>query len=282
MEFRTKVDIKPSAWKIAPCERMLFVGSCFAGNIGQRFQEEMFRVVVNPFGVMYNPVSVLHTVQRLFDTDEKSGFRPAVTVLSLGTNRVYINKETGVVADNCMKRPAADFMEKDLNIDECCAALAEAADKTGGRVILTVSPVRYKKYGFHGSKLSKATLLLAAEELVKARRGTVEYFPSYEILDDELRDYRFYESDMLHPSRQAADYIFLRFAETYFSDAAFAFLKEWKPLKEALAHRPLKPESEEYKAFLRKTLNGVEELRKKYPDMAIPKELPGKQHILEL
>lgn len=269
MEFRTKVEIAPAAWKIGPCETMLFAGSCFAANIGARFRQEMFRAVVNPFGVMYNPVSVLHTIERIVEKPAElwGGKLPAVTVISLGTNRVYIDRATGLVADNCQKRPAADFIEKDLSIDECCAALEKAVQLLGGRVILTVSPIRYKKYGFHASRLAKAVLMLAAERLVKRFPRQAEYFPSYEIIADELRDYRFYEPDMLHPSRQAVDYIFTRFAETYFSDKTAAFLNEWKPLKDALAHRPFAPESPEYAAFLKKTNQAVEALRKKYPEM---------------
>ncbi len=269
MEFQTKVDILPSAWKIEPCAKMLFVGSCFADNIGRRFQEEMFRAVVNPFGVMYNPLSVLHTIEKISDT-------PSFTIISLGTNHVYVDKATGQVVDNCQKRPASDFEEREMDVDECLAALAKVVEKSGGRVIVTISPIRYKKYGYHGSQLSKATLLLAADRLAGAYPERVEYFPSYEIITDELRDYRFYAADMLHPTPQAVDYIFGRFVETYFSERAKTFLREWKPLKEALAHRPLQPEGEEYKAFMEKTKRGVEELRKKYPDMPAPQALTDK------
>ncbi len=260
MEFRTKVDIAPSPWKIEPCERMLFVGSCFADNIGRRFLEEKFRALVNPFGVMYNPVSVLHTISKI-------DIRPAVTVITLGTNHVYREKESGLIVDNCQKRPANLFTEEELTVDECAEALEEAIDRIGGRVILTVSPIRYRKYGYHGSQLSKATLQLAAERLCKAFPERVSYFPAYEIMNDELRDYRFYQPDMLHPSQQAVDYIYERFAETYFSDNTNQFLKQWKPLKEALGHRPSNPDSEEYKQFLRATMDKVEALKKKYPEL---------------
>ncbi|MCD8282218.1 MAG: GSCFA domain-containing protein [Prevotella sp.] len=270
MEFRTRVEITPAAGKIEPCTRMLFVGSCFAGNIGELFRREAFPVVVNPYGVMYNPVSVLHSVRRFFSDEDYRGFRPDVTVLSLGTNRVYVDKATGLIVDNCRKRPAADFEEKELDVSECAGALVQAADVCGSRVIVTVSPIRYKKYGFHASQLSKAVLLLAADRFVKTVPNRAEYFPSYEIINDELRDYRFYEPDMLHPSRQAAEYIFARFADTYFSERTFEFLRRWQPLRDALAHRPKSPESDEYKAFIQKTRNGIEELKEMYPGMAIP------------
>lgn len=283
MEFRTIIDIPESLWKIEPCERMLFIGSCFADNIGKRFTEEKFRAVVNPYGVMYNPASILHTVRRLTQ-DDAMPFSPdeqGTAVMTLGTNHVYILKETGEIVDNCQKRPQRLFEERELTVAECADYLAKAISlicqrfpKT--RFILTVSPIRYRKYGYHESQLSKATLLLAIDSLIKAQMSIhdsqgsittahhINYFPSFEILNDELRDYRFYKPDMLHPSDQAVDYIFERIASTYFSDATVTFLKEWKPIREALNHRPLHPESEEYQRFKRQTDDKLKALEKKY------------------
>lgn len=283
MEFRTIVDIPESLWKIEPCERMLFIGSCFADNIGKRFTEEKFRAVVNPYGVMYNPASILHTVRRLTQ-DDAMPFSPdeqGTAVMTLGTNHVYILKETGEIVDNCQKRPQRLFEERELTVAECADYLAKAISlicqrfpKT--RFILTVSPIRYRKYGYHESQLSKATLLLAIDSLIKAQTAMtdnqgsnasahqINYFPSFEILNDELRDYRFYKPDMLHPSDQAVDYIFERIASTYFSDATVTFLKEWKPIREALNHRPIHPESEEYQRFKRQTEDKLKALEKKY------------------
>ncbi len=283
MEFRTIVDIPESPWKIEPCERMLFIGSCFADNIGKRFTEEKFRAIVNPYGVMYNPASILHTVRRLLQANAMP-FSPdeqGTAVMTLGTNHVYILKETGEIVDNCQKRPQRLFQERELSISECAAYLDKAISlirqsfpKT--RFILTVSPIRYRKYGYHESQLSKATLLLAIDSLVKAHTPTpdgqgsttttqhLNYFPSFEIINDELRDYRFYKPDMLHPSDQAVDYIFERMASAYFSEATITFLKEWKPIREALNHRPLHPESEEYQKFRRQTEDRLKALERKY------------------
>ena len=175
MDFRTIVDIEKPGFEIGPCEEMLFVGSCFATEIGRRFQEEKFRATVNPFGVMYNPASILHTIEKLFTSKSSVNCKPS----------------------------------------------------------------------------------------------TVNYFPAYEIVNDELRDYRFYQDDMLHPSSQAVEYIWQRFSEVYLSDEAKTFLKEWAPLKAALAHKPFDPESEEYRAFMNKTMLKVAELQKKYPIFAV-------------
>lgn len=314
MDFRTIVDIPKAAWQIEPCERMLFVGSCFADNIGRRFQEEKFRAVVNPYGVMYNPASILHTVERLMantnnqstdgdrqHTDNDSGIptmlfkedEPGTAVFTLGTNHVYILKETGEIVDNCRKRPQNLFQEKELSVGECADYLREAISLIHSRYpmvrfILTVSPIRYRKYGYHGSRLSKATLMLAIASLndkaerIKDKAATdrqppcpkpcmdgirCEYFPSYEIMDDELRDYRFYKPDMLHPTDQAVEYIYERMADTFFSDDTRRFLQEWKPIREALAHRPFHPESAEYKAFMEHTAERLNALKAKYPYM---------------
>lgn len=266
MEFRTKVSVGRAPFSIRPCCRMLFVGSCFADSMGRRFADDRFRAVVNPFGVMYNPASVLHTVERY------EGEPPEVAVLTLGTNHVYILKETGEIVDNCRKRPQRLFREELLTVDVCLDYLSRAVDtllsrNPDVRVVVTVSPIRYAKYGFHGSALSKAVLLLAADRLAADYPDVVEYFPAYEIVNDELRDYRFYAEDMLHPSQQAVAYIWERFAEAFFSEDTWRFLEEWRPIKEALAHRPFRPDSGEYKEFLAATMRKAELLARKYPDM---------------
>ena len=321
MVFRTIVDIPDSGFSIGPCEEMLFVGSCFADSIGARFREEGFPVTVNPFGTMYNPASILHTIEKLFTvdslqfTDDNSdgserlaskssvnckpstvNYKPSTVnyktvFLTLGTNHVYRLKETGEIVDNCEKRPQSLFTEEELTVDACADYLQKAIailrkKNPEVRIVLTVSPIRYRKYGYHGSQLSKATLLLAIEKLftvdyydgleglaskstVNCKPSTVNYFPAYEIVNDELRDYRFYASDMLHPSQQAVDYIWERLVETYFSRESKAFLEEWRPLKQALGHKPFNPNSEAYKSLMDKTMLKMQELREKYPTFAL-------------
>ena len=137
------------------------------------------------------------------------------------------------------------------------------------RIIVTVSPIRYAKYGYHGSQLSKATLLLAADRLVQIYPETVTYFPAYELINDELRDYRFYREDMLHPTDQAVEYIWQRFAEMFFSSTTKQFLEEWRPVKEAFAHRPFNPESTEYRDFIARMQEKAEALARKYPGLEL-------------
>lgn len=270
MEFRTIVDIPIPEFTIEPQEKMLFVGSCFADNIGKRFVDEMFLATVNPLGVMYNPASILHTIQSIKDA-------PRVAFLTLGTNHVYILKETGEIVDNCRKRPARLFHEEELTVDECAEYLQKAVDILYSRnkdvqVVVTVSPIRYAKYGYHGSQLSKATLQLAADKLVKANVNCT-YFPAYEIVNDELRDYRFYREDMLHPTDQTVEYIWQRLQEKYLSNAAKDFIESWRPLKEAIRHRPFNPDGAEYIAFANKTKENIAKLRLQYPLLPlIPEE----------
>ena len=286
MVFRTVVNIPDPGFRIEPCEEMLFVGSCFADSIGQRFVEERFRATVNPYGTMYNPASVLHTVERWLPLQlEGGGGRlPRIVFLTLGTNHVYRLKETGEIVDNCQKRPASLFQEEQLTVDECADYLLRIVDvlrshRPDVQVVFTVSPIRYRKYGYHESQLSKATLLLATEQVCSRLYGLsqtdrvcpcqpVAYFPAYEIVLDELRDYRFYKDDMLHPSPQAVEYIWQQLVEHYFSSAAKEFLREWAPLKAALGHRPFDPDSESYHDFMDKTMLKVAELQKKYPTFA--------------
>ena len=262
MKFSTIVDIERPGFEIEPLEPLLFVGSCFADSIGKRFMEERFPATVNPYGVMYNPASVLHTVKRWLkecpsqrSTVNGQWSIPRIAFLTLGTNHVYRLRETGEIVDNCQKRPQRLFQEEELTVEQCTDYLSQTVEellrrREDAHVIVTVSPIRYAKYGFHGSQLSKATLLLAAHELTRRYPQCVSYFPAYEIVLDELRDYRFYQPDMLHPSQQAVDYIWERLVESCFSPRAKTFLHEWQPIRQALAHRPFNPDSPDYQQFL--------------------------------
>lgn len=277
MKFRTIVDIPKSSFSINPFARMLFVGSCFADNMGKKFTAEKFNTLVNPYGVMYNPASVYHTIQRI-------SFVPDYAILTLGTNRVYILKETNEIVDNCRKQPQNLFREEQLSIEECVNYLSLAIDRLielnkDIKIIVTVSPIRYAKYGFHGSQLSKATLLLASQQLLERYPDRVEYFPAYEIVNDELRDYRFYAADMLHPTEQAVDYIWECFSDTYFSQSTTDFITEWRPLKQALAHKVLDATSNDFIKFKQSSIEKLNSIAEKYPLLDVTNEL---QHFESL
>ena len=207
-----------------------------------------------------------------------------VVCFTFGTNRVY--ECEGRVVGNCHKQPAAQFKERQLGIAEIVERWRTLLKRLHAanpklQVLFTVSPYRYAKYGMVENQRAKATLLLAVEELVNGERLTVNgergtvngergtvngalaahYFPAYEILLDELRDYRFYAEDMLHPSAQAVTYIWQRFTSWAFTPEAVKFAQEWERTERDLAHRPLNPDSEAHKAFLKKALERREQLR---------------------
>ena len=179
-----------------------------------------------------------------------------VICFTFGTNRVY--EHAGRVVGNCHKEPASQFVERSLTIKEIVGRWRTLLDRIRtvnptAEIIFTVSPYRYAKYGMVENQRAKATLLLAIEELTREMER-VYYFPAYEILLDELRDYRFYASDMLHPSEVAVNYICQRFTSWAFTPEALKFAQEWERTERDLAHRPLNPDSDAHKAFLEKVM----------------------------
>ena len=179
-----------------------------------------------------------------------------VICFTFGTNRVY--EHAGRVVGNCHKEPASQFVERSLTIQEIVERWLTLLERIRtvnptAEIIFTVSPYRYAKYGMVENQRAKATLLLAIEELTREMER-VHYFPAYEILLDELRDYRFYASDMLHPSEVAVNYIWQRFTSWAFTPEALKFAQEWERTERDLAHRPLNPDSDAHKVFLEKVM----------------------------
>ena len=192
--------------------------------------------------------------------------------ITLGTSRCYVYKPTGAVVANCHKLPSADFDEVELTQDEIVQALDEALVPLHEanphlQVIFTVSPYRYAKYGFHESQLSKAHLLLAVEQLQQWHPDWITYFPAYEIILDELRDYRFYAEDMLHPSAEAVRYIWQRFVDSWAANDLQTYLQRWEPLSRALRHRPLNPDDPANKAFQQNIHEQLVALHHDYPHL---------------
>ncbi|MCD7851742.1 MAG: GSCFA domain-containing protein [Parabacteroides sp.] len=199
-------------------------------------------------------------------------------IITLGTAWVYRLRSTGKIVSNCHKLPEKMFDRQMLSVDEITAEwksllLSLWEQNPELKILFTVSPIRHWKDGAHGNQLSKATLLLAVEQLQKEFPGQTAYFPAYEIMMDELRDYRFYADDMLHPSLQAIEYIWERFTETMLSREAQAILKEWKDIQKAINHKPFQPESEAYKHFISQTLLKMERLNEKFPYFDMTNEI---------
>ncbi|MCQ2192823.1 MAG: GSCFA domain-containing protein [Paludibacteraceae bacterium] len=197
--------------------------------------------------------------------------------LTFGTAWVYKLKATGGVVGNCHKVPASQFERVRLSpedvVAECLPVFQQLIEQQPKvHIVLTVSPIRHWKDGAHGNQLSKATLLLAIDQLCQLFPDNVSYFPSYEILMDDLRDYRFYADDMLHPSAMAVDYIFQKFCETYVSTETSAAMKEIEQVVAAACHRPFNAESFGYKLFCERTKTKIDELKKRFPQLDFTKE----------
>ena len=196
-----------------------------------------------------------------------------VLVLTLGTAIWYKHRARGQVVANCHKIPAGEFERRFMSTVELVQSVEGwlpdlLKRRPGIKIILTISPVRYLKEGFRDNSISKATLVLAAEQLSRLY-DAVSYFPAYEILLDDLRDYRFYKEDMVHPSDQAVQYIWAGFQSVYFSTETRQMVNEVNKLIEARTHRPLHPGSPEHKTFIDRMESLEKELKMKYPGLGL-------------
>ncbi len=199
-------------------------------------------------------------------------------MLTLGTAYVYVQAETGQIVANCHKLPERQFRRRRLTVDEIVSDYTLLLDglwqqNPDMNILFTVSPIRHVRDGLHENQLSKSTLLLAIDVLQAQFPGRVHYFPSYEIVLDELRDYRFYTDDMLHPSSLAVHYIWERFAQTFFSTETQTILSEVGDIRKALAHKPFHPDGDEYKRFLGQIVLKINRLKGKYPNLDFGKEI---------
>ena len=321
MQLLTPTHISPLHPALRHSDRVVVMGSCFAEHIGARLREMKWRTVVNPFGVLYNPLSIAEAMGRLISarpyTEEELTLYPHggwstwmhhsryahpdketalqlingslaigsqmlaqadMLIVTLGTAWVYRQKETNQVVGNCHKVPERTFTRQRLTVEETVEAMAAMLAQLWEvnpslRMIITVSPVRHLKDTLHGNQLSKATLLLAVDELCRRFPDRVHYFPAYEIVMDELRDYRFYADDMAHPSPQAVEYVWERFVEHMTHREAQDFMTQWTKVARALAHRPFRPEGEEYKEFVRQNMLRIMELKEKFPYLEVQNEI---------
>ncbi|WP_426492853.1 GSCFA domain-containing protein [Hymenobacter sp. 102] len=304
--FRTELPLTPLPQQLPPSARVLTIGSCFSDSIGTRLADFKVATMVNPFGTVFNPISLCrllraaagedmdwqqHVVEargrwQSHDLHAEVGADTPVellqhiqtltrevgvflatadaVVLTLGSAFAYRLRETGEIVSNCHKLPADKFDKELLTADDIIAAVAEThayLRRINPRLqfILTVSPVRHIKDTLVLNSTSKSMLRVACHYLSELLPD-VTYFPAYELLLDDLRDYRFYAADMLHPSDVAENYIWERFTRTYF-DAAFGrFKKEWESLRQALGHRPLHAAAPEHRQFLESTLERLRRL----------------------
>ena len=326
MNFRTPVERPERKVDMLHSDRLLVLGSCFAENIGNLLKENKFRCDVNPFGVLYNPLSIAKALLQIlegkvYETDDlfeskgmwhswmhHSSFSSDISaddclsrindrlksaseelpqidwlVMTWGTSYVY--KYEDEVVGNCHKQPETFFKRQHVPVEmivcEWTNILRRLKERNPNlKVLFTVSPIRHAKDGMHGNQLSKATLLLAIDELCR-KNDNCYYFPSYEILLDELRDYRFYADDMIHPSTLAINYIWECFVETYFGKETKRILGEWHEIKNALRHRPFKPSSETYQKFLCQIMLRINRMKENLPYLDIQNEIELCQSLLK-
>jgi GSCFA family len=190
-------------------------------------------------------------------------------ILTLGTATVFEYLPTGNIVANCHKIPNTQFHKRQLSIEECCLALASIFKKIKSQqpdiqIIVTISPIRHIRDGIVENQQSKAILLLAAVELSR-QFDFVHYFPAYEIMMDDLRDYRFYAADMIHPNETAVDYIWNAFMSRFLDEKTKMIYADILALHQAASHRPLFPESESYQLFLRKHNEKETALKARFP-----------------
>ena len=201
-----------------------------------------------------------------------------VLIITFGTAYVYTRACDGMVVNNCHKLPAGQFTRRLLSIEEIADAVGKAlapitASRPGVKIIFTVSPIRHLRDGAHDNQLSKATLLLAIERLQKRLGKSAAYFPSYEIVLDELRDYRFYAEDMAHPSPQAVEYIWEKFSDAYLGNGCRALCQTIEDINRAMAHKPFDATGNAYKDFMRATLKKIEAVTQQHPYINFEKDI---------
>ncbi len=310
--FRTEVEPNKHLSSIEYDSSVVFFGSCFANNIGEKFKQSRLNALVNPYGVIYNPYSVSNTIKSIInkrrftasDLNYYNGLwhsfahhssfsdkdqdvcltkmndsndlayrclkQANFVFVTFGTAWVYQLVDTEVVVSNCHKYPSKNFNRFILSVDEIVKIYKHLLTELfvfnpEVQVVFTVSPVRHWKDGAHGNQISKATLMLAIDSLTE-QFESCSYFPAFELLMDDLRDYRFYDDDMLHPNNLAIEYIWNKFKSCFFSSKALQYQKEMIKLDKAIHHRPYDSTSESYQVFLKNQIEKIENHKTKFPN----------------
>lgn len=311
MLYYTSVDIPKPPKTISHQDTIMLMGSCFSTHIAQKLKWYLFHVLDNPFGVLYNPVSIEQSIliikeKKRITSDhfflEEDVYKSFLfhsqwantnleflldeinkmiidshyfllqikwVFITLGTAYVYEFNESGEVVANCHKQSAQKFIHRMLSVEEVTENLKKIYThiidlSPSANIVFTVSPVRHLKQGAHLNQISKSTLLLAINKILNECTQAF-YFPSYEIFMDELRDYRYYANDMLHPSELGIEHVWNRFSQLYFDYQTQSLNKQINEIKTALEHRPLFPESKSYIRFQEQLEQKIKELKAKAP-----------------
>ena len=316
-DFRTVIPVQKYQFKIDYRSKLAFIGSCFSDHIGNRLSKHFFSVLNNPFGVLYNPISIKNSIEILmqekafmakdlfFDKEQYHSFwhhssfsanteteilqkinisinksasflkQTDVLFITFGTAFVYEHIQNQQIVSNCHKISAKEFKRYRLEVADILTAYSELIPQLQSwnpnlKIIFTVSPVRHWKDGAHENQLSKSVLHLAISELQKQFKD-IEYFPSYELLMDDLRDYRFYADDMLHIGNQAVDYVYQYFTDAFYTEESQQIEKKIMSLNKAMQHRVFNKASEQYKDFVMANQKKIQQLQNQYPYLQLDK-----------
>lgn len=312
MNFTTPIPLQKSTHPINYESKIVLLGSCFAENMGEKFAYFKFQNTINPFGIIFNSVSIEKLIYRAvhkieftendiflhnelwhcfevhsecsdFSKEELLSklnrilhqFRVQLQeathiIITYGTSWVYRNITSNEIVANCHKVPQNQFQKELLSIEttqksiENTVALIQSINPKC-HFIFTISPVRHSKDGFVENQRSKAHLIATMHQTFDFKLSTFDYFPSYEIMMDELRDYRFYANDMLHPSPSAIDYIWIKFFENYIAETEFALMNQICEIQRALHHEPFNQYSESHQKFLSNLNQKIDTLAKQFP-----------------
>lgn len=312
MNFTTKIPIQKYQNPISYESKILLLGSCFAENMGKKFDYFKFQNTTNPFGIIFNAVSLeklirrcveknyftendiffhndlwhcfevhselsnpdkylfLNELNRIIDATNQQLIETSHLILTLGTSWVYRNIETNEIVANCHKVPQKQFTKELRSIQQIEESLKSIISLVQSvnpncKFIFTVSPVRHIKDGFIENTLSKSHLIAAIHKTITQHPAPIIYFPSYEIMMDELRDYRFYAEDMLHPNQTAIDYIWIKFFENYVVESEFDTMTEICSIQKSLQHRPFNENSESHQKFLRNLESKIAKIKEQFP-----------------
>ncbi len=314
MNFRTQIPIPPNLNPIDYNSKIVSLGSCFAVNMAEKFEYYKFQNSVNPFGIIFNPVSIEKLIYRIvnqvFFTEKDiffhnerwhcfevhsdlsnankeeflenlnvilkrsliQLFQASHVIITFGTSWVYRNFESNTIVANCHKLPQNQFQKEILSVETIGNSIKNTIDliqkiNPDCNFIFTVSPVRHLKDGFVENQRSKSHLITAIHDAIKPQLPAVNYFPSYEIMMDELRDYRFYAEDMLHPSAVAIDYIWSKFKESTIAETDFPVMEQVDSIQKSLSHKPFNPNSESHLKFESKLKQKMTNLQFQYSFM---------------
>ncbi len=317
--LRTSFEIEAPKFYISHNNHCFFIGSCFSDNIGNFFDKYHFKNLINPFGVVYNPISIHNTLKRIaeakiytpsdlhqhndywFSFDHYTAFddidqkrclkklndtmQNAITffnstdlfIISFGTSFIYKHISSQKIVSNCHKMPSTEFEYSLMSFEMTKTELNSILDlikkqRPNAQVLFTVSPIRHWKDGAILNQQSKSLLLLAIADVVKENES-LTYFPAYELVMDDLRDYRFYAEDMIHLNQTAVGYIWERFADTFFESHTKELFTTLQPLINMMNHRPQHKDHQSFELFKNTALKTIQSIQLKIPSLNLDNEI---------